>query len=256
MNNRVTLMETFKLLQNKETYFDEMNKAQSKQLVLNQLLIIVCFAFIYGAVMGSSHSFLQAISSGVKLVFLFVAVIVVCFPSFFIIQQVLGSKMTIRQMLTVILSGFLLMATIVISFVPIVLFFQLTGGDYHFLQLLHVSIFIFAGIFGLRVMLDALKYACETKSIYPQTGVKVFKVWIVILGFVGIQLAWNLLPFVCEKNEDFKLFRKHEGNFYTAVVYSFDQLLNGNKNEVRPLSNEYICHDTIVKVPSKDSIHP
>ena len=51
-----------------------------------------------------------------------------------------------------------------------------------------------------------------------------FRIWIIILAFVGIQLSWNLRPFLCEKNEEFKLFRKYEGNFYTAVIYSVQQL--------------------------------
>jgi hypothetical protein len=42
---------------------------------------------------------------------------------------------------------------------------------------------------------------------------------------VGIQFAWNLRPFLCDKTEDFKLFRKYEGNFYTAIVYSVKQLI-------------------------------
>ena len=138
--------------------------------------------------MGSYHSLLQSIVAGVKVVALFLFTIVICFPSFFIIQQVLGSKMSVRQMIIIVISGMVLMSTILISFTPIVIFFQLTGGNYHLLQLLHVAIFVFSGIFGLRLMVEALKYACEKKAIYPQIGVTVFKIWIIILAFVGIQL--------------------------------------------------------------------
>jgi hypothetical protein len=74
-------------------------------------------------------------------------------------------------------------------------------------------------------MVDALKFACDKKNVYPQIGVSVFRIWIIILAFVGIQFAWNLRPFLCDKNEDFKLFRKYEGNFYTAIVYSVKQLI-------------------------------
>jgi len=41
-----------------------------------------------------------------------------------------------------------------------------------------------------------------------------------------MQLSWNLRPFLSDKNEEFKLFRQYEGNFYTAIVYSVEQLLN------------------------------
>jgi hypothetical protein len=128
-------------------------------------------------------------------------------------------------MVFIILSGFVLTSAIAISFAPIVILFQVTGGNYHFLQLLHVAIFIFSGIFGMRLMVEALKFACEKKDIYPHIGVNVFRIWMIILAFVGIQIAWNLRPFLCNKTEEFKLFRKYEGNFYTAIIYSVQQLV-------------------------------
>ncbi len=232
MERKTGLMEVFKIFQNTEAYFDERNKEQSNKLILNQILIICIFTFAYGIVMGSYHSFLQSVVAGLKVVFLFLCSIIICFPSFFVIQQVLGSKMTLRQMLVIVLSGFVLTSAIAISFSPIIILFQITGGNYHFLQLLHVAIFLFSGFFGMRLMIEALKFACEKKNIYPHVGVTVFRIWIIILAFVSIQLAWNLRPFLCNKDEEFKLFRKYEGNFYTAIVYSIQQLVS--KNDTRP----------------------
>jgi hypothetical protein len=231
MKSFTGIREVFKIFQNKESYFNEINRQQSNLLIFNQVLLICAFAFLYGMVMGSYHSLLQSVVTGLKVIILFLSTVIICFPSFFIIQQVLGSKMSFRQMIVIVLSGVVLTATISLSFAPIVIVFQVTGGNYHFLQLLHVAIFIFAGIFGMRLMVDALKYACENKSIYPQIGVTVFRIWIIILAFVGIQLAWNLRPFLCEKQEDFKFFRKYEGNFYTAIVYSFEQLVSPKQPE-------------------------
>ena len=226
MNISFEIREVFQVFQNKESYFGEIQKTSSNRMILTQVMIICLFAFLYGVVMGSYHSFLQSMVTGLKLVLLFLSTVVLCFPSFFIIQQVLGSRMSIRQMTMVVLSGVLLTATIAISFAPIVIVFQVTGGNYHFLQLLHVAIFIFAGIFGMNLMVDALRYACDQKNIYPKIGVTVFRIWVIILAFVGIQLAWNLRPFLCERQEEFKWFRKYEGNFYTAIVYSVEQLVS------------------------------
>ncbi len=220
------IRDVFNVLQDKESFFAEIDSKQSNRLILKQLLIICLFGFIYGMVMGSYHSSLQALIAGLKMMVLFVTTLLICFPSFFIIQQVLGSKMSFRQMVGIVLSGFVLASTITLSFAPVIIFFQLTGNNYHFLQLLHVAVFLFAGFFGMKLILEALKYACDKKNIYPQVGVTVFKVWIVILAFVGIQLSWNLRPFLGGKNDDFMLFRKYQGNFYTAIVYSFDQLFS------------------------------
>lgn len=228
------LREVFQIFQNKESFFDEIQKSKSNRMILMQLLLICLFAFLYGVVMGSYHSLTQSLVAGMKVVLLFLSTVLLCFPSFFIIQQVLGSKMSIRQMTLIVLSGVMLTATIALSFAPIVVVFQVTGGNYHFLQLLHVVIFIFAGVFGMKLMVDALKYACDQKNIYPQIGVTVFRIWVIIMAFVGIQLAWNLRPFLCEKNEEFKWFRRYEGNFYTAIIYSVNQLVSPESQVDKP----------------------
>jgi hypothetical protein len=248
MKNSTELKDVFQIFQNKESFFGEIQKAKSSRLILTQLIIICMFAFLYGVVMGSYHSFIQSLVAGVKVIILFLSTVILCFPSFFIIQQVLGSKMSFRQMTMIVLSGVVLTSTIALSFAPIVIVFQVTGGNYHFLQLLHVAIFIFAGIFGMKLMVDALKYACDQKNIYPQIGVTVFRIWVIILAFVGIQLAWNLRPFLCEKNEEFKWFRKYEGNFYTAIVYSFEQLVSPQppvEKHLLPFERK----DTTIKYP-------
>jgi hypothetical protein len=251
--------EVFRIFQNRDAYFEDISSKKSNTLIVNQILVICVFTFIYGIVMGSYHSFLQSVVSGVKVTLLFIASMLICFPSFFIIQQVLGSKMGFKQVIIIILSGFVLTATITLSFTPVIIFFQLTGGNYHFLQLLHVAIFIFAGIFGMRLMVDALKYACEHKDIYPQIGVMVFRVWIIILAFVSIQLSWNLRPFLCNKTEEFTLFRKHEGNFYAAIIYSFNQLVSGKGSQkaekpalpARTLDATDLKNDTSLLINSK-----
>ncbi|MBN1181388.1 MAG: hypothetical protein JXB49_03810 [Bacteroidales bacterium] len=226
-----SIKQVFKVFQSKDVFFQENDKKQSRRLILSQILTVCLLAFIYGLLMGSYNGFLQAVVAGLKLVVLFISTIIICFPSLFIIQQVIGSKLNLNQMLVIILSGFVLTAIITLSFGPIVIFFLITGGNYHFIQLLHVAIFIFAGVFGMKLMIDALKYACEKVNVYPQLGVTVFRVWIIILAFVGIQLSWNLRPFLGDKNEEFNLFRKYEGNFYTAIIYSVQQLASGNKEK-------------------------
>ncbi|MFZ2339025.1 MAG: hypothetical protein WAW07_04805 [Bacteroidales bacterium] len=249
------LLEVFGIFQNTESYFEDRDREQSGRLIVNQLLIICIFTFLYGVVMGSYHSFLQSVVAGLKVTFLFYSAILICFPSFYVIQQVLGSRLTLRQMVLIILSGFVLTSAIAFSFAPIVILFQLTGGNYHFLQLLHVAIFVFSGIFGMKLMIDALKFACEKKDIYPRIGVSVFRIWMIILAFVGIQIAWNLRPFLCNKTEEFKLFRKYEGNFYTAVIYSVQQLVKPAEREssveVRPETQEEVTDTALLNLIKK-----
>ena len=119
----------------------------------------------------------------------------------------------------------------------------------------HIMIFVFSGIFGMKLMIDALKFACEKKDIYPRTGVSVFRIWMIILAFVGIQIAWNLRPFLCNKTEEFKLFRKYEGNFYTAIIYSVQQLAKPDEREssfeVRPETQEQVTDTVLLNLIKK-----
>ena len=225
-----TKFRTFDFLptfQNKEGYFEKITGMEAAgRRIIHLYLLLILLSFIYGIVMGSYHGYIQALVSGVKVPVLFTVVLIICFPAFFIIQFILGSKLKISQIISIVLSGFVLTTSIMVSFIPIVVFFLLTGSNYYFLQLLHIGVFIFSGIFGMIIIIDALKFSCEKKNIYPHTGVVVFRFWVVILAFVGIQMAWNLRPFLGDRGKPFELFRKYEGNFYTALIYSVKQLID------------------------------
>jgi hypothetical protein len=200
-----------------EMITDEKNIAGK---IWNQFLLVSLLAFIYGVIMGCYNGFFQALSSGIKMPVLFSLLVVICFPAFYVIQSVLGSRLSPGQMISIILSGFVYTTSIMVSFSTIVLFFLITGGNYSFIKLLHVAVVALAGLFGMKHIVDALKYSCETKQVYPKTGILVFRFWIVILFFVGSQLSWSLRPFIGAKERPFEILRQQEGNFYQAVAHS------------------------------------
>lgn len=245
---RLFLSQLFPTLQNKDEFYQRLiDEKEPVKKILASYFLMVVMSFLYGIVMGSYHSLAQAISAGIKVPVLFSIVLLICFPAFFIIQFILGSKLKLNQMISIILTGFVLSTAIMVSFTPIVVFFLLTGGNYYFLQLLHIAIIILAGIFGMKTIIDALRYSCEQQSIYPKIGVDVFKFWVVILVFVGIQMAWNLRPFLGDRGKPFKLFREYEGNFYAALIYSVDQLIEGEakpNEKLKESSNNHSIQDT------------
>jgi hypothetical protein len=225
------LAPAFEVFQNQSAYFQRLNDQQQyRRMILSQILTILVFTFCYGLVMGSYHSLLQAVSSGIKLFLLFGLALLICFPSFYIVQLILGSKIRIGHMLTIILSGFVFISAIMLAFAPIVVFFQLTGDNYAFLQLLHVAVFVFAGIFGMRLVAEALKHACDQANVYPRIGVTIFRIWMVIFAFVGIQLAWNMRPFLGSSSLQFELFRSEtRGNFYSTLLRATGSLLGADQ---------------------------
>jgi hypothetical protein len=120
-----------------------------------------------------------------------------------------------------------LTATLLLAFAPIELFFQLSGDNYNFLQLLHVFVFVFSGFFGMRAVLEALKGSLAQKGVYPKLGLTVFRAWVVIFAFVGLQLSWNLRPFVGYKDMPFQIFRQDtQGNVYTTLLRALGNMLD------------------------------
>jgi hypothetical protein len=138
--NKLPLSEAFEVLQNRDEHFEKINKeTYAKNIIAAQVVMICAFAFFYGAIMGSYNSLLQAATSGVKLCMLLFLTLLICFPSFYIVQLVLGSKVKIKQLAVMLLSGFLMTTTVMLAFAPIVLFFQLSGDNYNFLQFVHLD---------------------------------------------------------------------------------------------------------------------
>ena len=122
-----------------------------------------------------------------------------------------------------------MLSTILVAFAPIVLFFQLSHSPYAFLQLLHFFVFAFAGIWSMRSVIEALKMACEKKNIYPKIGLTIFRIWIFILAFVGIQLSWSLRPFIGSKDMRFEIVRQDtQTNIYAILIGATGRLLNPN----------------------------
>ncbi len=244
------ILDFFRNIHQKDAFFDKiLDEASPGRTILKQTLILVLFSAMYGLVMGSYNGLAQALSSAVKVPLLFLFIILICFPAFYVIQSILGSKLSLLQMFSVILSGFVLTASIMISFATIVIFFMVTGDNYSFIKLLHVAVIILSGLFGMRTIIEALKFSCEKKNIYPKIGVQVFKFWIVILAFVGAQLSWTLRPFIGDKNLPFVMIRAQEGNFYKALIMSLENLLRVRSNLSSPRKDSEIKGDPPAPLP-------
>lgn len=228
--------QAFEVLKDRETFFQKiLDDTVPIELIGSQLSLMGLFTFSYGLIMGSYNSWMQSLTTGVKLFALILLTVSICFPSFYIVQLILGSKIKLKPLLIILLSGFVVMTTIMLAFAPIVVFFQLGAENYRFILLLHVAILIFAGSFGMKFVLDGLKYAFEKTEVYPKIGVTIFRYWIIIFAFVGMQLSWNLRPFVGKKDMPYQLLRAEtQGNFYTTVLGSIGDLMGITQPDLSP----------------------
>jgi hypothetical protein len=216
------------VLSDRERFFTEVAEAEGLPAKLvNALVTLLALCALYGLAAGAYAGPTQAISAAIKLPLLFLGTLAICFPGFFVIQVLVGSRLRLPQVLALVLGALSLSAIVLAAVVPVTAFFLLTGANYYFLTLLHVVIVLGAGLVGMTVLHEGLAFACEKRGVYPKKAMTIMKVWAVLFAFVGIQMAWNLQPFVGDRGRPFQLFRHNEGNFYTAIVYSLQKLSHG-----------------------------
>jgi len=121
--------------------------------------------------------------------------------------------------------------------VPITAFFLITGANYYFQHLLNIAIAGIAGLFGMYALHEGLSLVCEKREVYPRKALTIMRAWAVLFAFVGIQLAWSLRPFLGDRNQPFRVFGTYQGNFYAAVIYAVNKLIQGEARPTAPSVN-------------------
>jgi hypothetical protein len=112
---------------------------------------------VYGAVLGSFHSFLMALTSAVKLPLLFLVTLAICLPTLYLFNLVFGARLSIRQSLALVMVALTVTAMLALAFAPISLFFLITAPDYAFFKLLNVAILALSALVGLRFLTGGMK---------------------------------------------------------------------------------------------------
>jgi hypothetical protein len=209
------------LLRDRQTFLEEIHEGRKLKTKISALLLSsFCFFAIYGAIIGASHSPLQILSSTIKLPALYLITLLVCLPTLYIFNVLFGSKQTIGQHFTYLLTAISVISLLLCGFAPVALFFLITVNDYNFFLLLNVAIFALTGVLGISFLYQIMRPIASEKSDKGDEGVKIrtniLKFWLILYGFVGSQLGWTLRPFFGSPGQ-FELFRPREGSFFTGV---------------------------------------
>ena len=227
------------LLSDRDRFFEEVVDSVGLSRKLNYAaLTIIGLSGFFGLIAGAYSGPAQAISAGLKLPFLFFATFAICFPAFYIVQVLVGSRLRLLQVMVLVLSALALTSILLAAFVPITAFFLITGANYYFQHLLNIGLAGAAGLFGMYALHDGLTVVCEKRGVYPRKALTIMRAWAVLFAFVGVQLAWNLRPFLGDRAQGFQLFGKYEGNFYAAVGYAVNQLLEGKDEPANPVRRD------------------
>lgn len=230
------------LLSNRELFFEEVvDGVDLGKKFLYSTATIVGLAGFFGLVAGAYSGPFQAISAAIKLPLLFFATFLICFPAFYIVQVLVGSRLKLPQVVVLVFGALALTSILLAAFVPIIAFFLISGANYYFQHLLNIAIAGVAGLFGMYALHEGLAVVCDKRGVYPKKALTIMRAWAVLFAFVGVQLAWNLRPFLGDRNESFQVFGKYQGNFYAAVIYSINQLFTQPSHPQTPATG----HDSL-----------
>jgi hypothetical protein len=226
-------------------------------------VVIVLLSMTYGACMGcfalfktGGPSWPQILASAVKVPLLFVLTLVVTFPSLYVFNALVGSRLSLASVLRLLIASLGVLVALLASLGPIVAFFSVITTSYSFMVLLNVAVFAVSGVLGLSFLLQTLHRlslvqpdpvtptppqdeAREVVAVEPAGALDrtedqvlgrhvktVFRCWVVLFGLVGAQMGWVLRPFIGDPDRPFSWFRPRESNFFEAVLHALMDLLS------------------------------
>ena len=262
-----------RLLRGDATNLGELRGGMLNVPVLGLTLLIVILGMIYGACMGlfailgsGSGKWVQIPASMLKVPALFLLTLLVTFPSLYVFNALVGSRLTFGAVLRLLVGSLAVMLAVLASLGPIVAFFSVSTTSYAFIKLLNVLVFALSGFLGLAFLLqtlhrisvaDQIEYArrappppplppaMSEEVEYAPAGLEqsvptatpssmgaldrldgqvlgphvraIFRIWVIVFGLVGAQMAWVLRPFIGAPDQPFVPFRGRQGNFFEAV---------------------------------------
>jgi len=203
----------------------------------------------YGLCMGwfalvnrDEPGYAQMLASMVKVPALFLLTLAVTFPSLYVFNALVGSRLRAGALLRLLVAALAVNLAVLGSFGPIVAFFSLTTASYPFLVLLSVLFFAVAGGLGLAFLLQTL-HRLTLPPAGPAAGAEpegalgrvegsvlgknvkgVFFCWVVVFALVGAQMSWVLRPFIGHPDLPFTWFRPRESHFFEAVTKAASDL--------------------------------
>ena len=132
-------------------------------------VVVLLLGVVYGACMGSfalitrwntsarDAGYLQMAASAVKVPKLFFLTLVVTFPSLYVFNALVGSRLSFSAVLRLLVAALGVTLAVLASFGTIVVFFSLCTSSYPFMVLLNVLVFVVAGLLGMGFLMQTLR---------------------------------------------------------------------------------------------------
>ncbi len=138
-------------------------------------VVIAMLGMIYGFCMGSyallrsgGSLYMQLIASGIKIPLLFFLTLLVTFPSLYVFNALVGSRLKLISALRLLVCCYGVIIAVWASLGPIVVFFSLSTDSYSFMVLLNVITGSVAGVLGLSFLLRTMNRLVISQNLIDQ----------------------------------------------------------------------------------------
>ncbi len=202
--------------------------ANKRFVVLRILLTMFLCGGFYGAVMGSfapswsETRGLQMFYSGLKVPMLLLLTFGLSLPSFYVANSMLGLHRDFGQALRALMTTQAAVTIVLAGLAPFTWFVYASGCTYD--QALGFNALIF-GTASVSVQILVRRLYRPLIQRNPRHR-KMVVTWIVIYGFVGIQMGWVMRPFIGSLDKPTTFFREGAwGNAYLVVFELVQRLL-------------------------------
>lgn len=209
-------------LHGRTPFATEQTSARRTQLLLLMILLI---GPLYGVCMGS-YSVTQFDRAallffvGVKVPLLLLGTTAICLPGYFAANTILGLRDDWRAALQAILAGQAAVSIALASFAPLTLFWYASNVPYRGAILFNALMFAIAAVAG---QIGMRRYYRPLIARNPTHRIALV-IWLVLYGFVGIQMGWMLRPFIGHPDAPVGFFRDEP--FSNAYVVVWDLIFS------------------------------
>jgi hypothetical protein len=157
-------------------------------------LATLFFTAAYGAIMGLFQPGLQTLYAAAKLPIVVLGTALLCTPTFYVFNSILGSRFTFPQTLATVLFLASATALVLVAFAPIAWLFTVSTKGPEFLVFLHLLIFVIAVWYGLGTLNTARRYLAYIDASHTPINAGFLAIWCVIALVVALQMSYYFRP--------------------------------------------------------------
>ena len=176
----------------------------------------------FGGVFG--ERFWQVVFSAVKVPLLLAGTFALSLPSFFIVNTLFGLRSDFLYSTRALVATQAGLTIVLASFAPFTILWYASSSNYRAAILFNLVMFGSASVTAQWL----LRRFYEPLIQRDRRHRKLLRVWLVIYGFVGIQMGWVLRPFIGTPNLTPQFLRQDAwGNAYVRLANIIWTLISG-----------------------------